>query len=136
MGSPHSSNNLVDQLASCQLISNLTPINDIDKALKSREVVSAARGSLRIGTQIIDTIIGVREDFPHSLPVFFIVPNDILGFIPHVDHDGYVCYADREGVLLKSKRPIWNFREFHSISNRYTSARIKRRKPLGFCERV
>jgi Prokaryotic E2 family B len=36
--------------------------------------------------------------FPLRLPRFFLRPWDALGFIPHVDQSGLVCFLDAEGI--------------------------------------
>lgn len=46
------------------------------------------------------------ESFPASLPRFFLNPPDALGFIPHVDLNGQVCFLDPEGIVIDRHRPI------------------------------
>jgi molybdopterin/thiamine biosynthesis adenylyltransferase len=49
--------------------------------------------------------VGLDENFPRSLPQIYIVPWDALGFLPHVDNCGMVCYAQKEGLLLNRYAP-------------------------------
>lgn len=44
--------------------------------------------------------------FPLRLPRFFLRPWDALGFIPHVDQSGLVCFLDAEGIVLDRRRPV------------------------------
>lgn len=46
------------------------------------------------------------RSFPLSLPRFVLQPWDALGFIPHVDRRGVVCFADPEGLVLDRRRPV------------------------------
>ena len=52
--------------------------------------------------------------FPLTLPHFVLRPWDALGFIPHVDPRGVVCFADPEGLVLDRHRPVEIVRDaFH-----------------------
>lgn len=44
--------------------------------------------------------------FPLCLPRFILHPWDALGFIPHVDQNGLVCFLDAEGIMLDRRRPV------------------------------
>ncbi len=45
--------------------------------------------------------------FPLELPRFYLLPWDTLGFIPHVmEENGFVCFADPEGLLVDRRRPV------------------------------
>jgi hypothetical protein len=71
-----------------------------------RGVVCALEGKVTIAEQGVVLCVGVDRRFPLSLPKVFLRPPDALGFVPHVDGDGYVCYADAEGLLLNSEDPV------------------------------
>ena len=43
---------------------------------------------------------GVQESFPLSLPSIFLPDWAKFGMLPHVETDGYVCYAQEEGLVL------------------------------------
>jgi len=44
--------------------------------------------------------------FPNQLPRFYLVPWDALGFIPHVDPYGQICFLDPEGLVLDRRHPV------------------------------
>jgi hypothetical protein len=47
--------------------------------------------------------LGITKSFPLSLPIIFLAKWDTFGIIPHVEKDGYICYAQKEGSLLNSE---------------------------------
>jgi hypothetical protein len=71
-----------------------------------RGVVCALEGKVTVAEQAVVLCVGVDRRFPLSLPKIFLRPPDALGFTPHIDGDGYVCYADAEGLLLNIKEPV------------------------------
>lgn len=72
--------------------------------LKARGVTCAVDGRIEIAGKSVSIRVGIDIRFPLSLPIIFLAAPDALGFIPHVevDGDGYVCYAQQEGLLLNS----------------------------------
>lgn len=51
----------------------------------------------------VTLIFGINANFPKSLPCIFLTPWDTFGIIPHVEDDGYICFAQEEGLLLISE---------------------------------
>ncbi|MDF4203105.1 ThiF family adenylyltransferase [Maribacter sp. SA7] len=49
--------------------------------------------------------IGFKDNFPLGKPIIFIKSYNQFGFIPHIDPDGYVCFAHDEGLVLDFKNP-------------------------------
>lgn len=47
----------------------------------------------------------VPPDYPHALPVFFLVDRYMYGHLNHVNHIGVVCIYDAENILIDEKRP-------------------------------
>lgn len=74
--------------------------------LKERGVIAAIAGTVTIADKTVQLCVGVRENFPRSLPVIFLRPPDAFGVIPHLDGDGYVCYTQTEGLLLNTAAPV------------------------------
>ncbi|WP_204103269.1 MULTISPECIES: ThiF family adenylyltransferase [Spirulina sp. CCY15215] len=83
---------------------SLSPLGN--SLLQDRNVVAAIAGNITIAEKIVQLCVGVREDFPRSLPLVFLQPPDAFGFIPHVEESGYICYAQTEGLLLNSADPV------------------------------
>lgn len=74
--------------------------------LQNWVVVAAIAGNVTIADTTVQLCVGVRESFPRSLPVIFLHPPDAFGMIPHLDGDGYICYAQTEGLLLNAADPV------------------------------
>lgn len=92
-----------DLLASVQLVS---PEQLKEDWAKGRGIVSAVQGESIIHGKPVTLRIGLGQNFPIGLPIIFLVPWDVLGFLPHVDIDGYVCFAQEEGLLLNRRDPL------------------------------
>jgi len=73
---------------------------------KTHKIVWAIEGQLTIAGKDVTLCVGVDGSFPLCLPKVFLRPPDALGFIPHVEEEGYICYLDSEGLLLNSEDPI------------------------------
>ncbi|MCD4689378.1 MAG: ThiF family adenylyltransferase [Desulfuromonadaceae bacterium] len=85
----------------------LLPLADLnDMPFKKWGIVQAIQAQYAIGDKNATLSLGINHRFPLSLPIIFLHPWDSLGVLPHVDQDGYVCYADDEGLLLDSERPM------------------------------
>lgn len=76
------------------------------KPFVQREITAAVAGVATVGGKDMALAVGVNRRFPESLPIVFLSPWDALGFIPHVDEDGQVCYADGEGLVLDAEDPV------------------------------
>ena len=49
-------------------------------------------------------IIAFNKHYPYNKPIFFLKDYNALGFIPHVENDGYICYTE-DNIILNSKVP-------------------------------
>lgn len=76
------------------------------KRYRDREVVAALEGQVAVAGRAVTLCIAVDRRFPLSLPLVFLNPWDALGFLPHVNDDGYVCYEETEGLLLNTENPL------------------------------
>lgn len=74
-------------------------------AVGARGARIALEGRITIEGESLDIEVGLDEDFPLSLPIVILRPGDALGFVPHVARDGYVCYAETEGLVLDHRNP-------------------------------
>jgi len=99
-------NSILSQLQECPLIFDLNPIDVKHSAIRSRGGVVAFEGQVQIEGHYATMQVGLDERFPLSLPLVFLVPWNAFGFIPHVEQDGYVCYAPGEGLLLNRRDPV------------------------------
>ena len=74
--------------------------------IAKRGVVAGGEGIISINGKTICLWVGIKENFPLTLPIVFLRPADVLGMIPHLEEDGYLCYLDSEGLLLDSNNPV------------------------------
>ncbi|MEL6912040.1 MAG: E2/UBC family protein [Cyanobacteria bacterium J06598_4] len=76
------------------------------KTIAKKGVVAGVEGTIQIDNRKISVWVGIRANFPLSLPKIFLRPADVLGMIPHLEEDGCLCYLDEEGLLLDSDHPV------------------------------
>lgn len=58
-----------------------------------------------IENQEICLAIHFDKHFPYSLPIIHLKPFDALGFIPHVDKIGNVCFIQKDNLFLDIENP-------------------------------
>lgn len=73
---------------------------------RGRAGAGGIEGTVTIAGRAATIRVELGQSFPLTLPKVRLVPWDALGFIPHVAEDGYVCYADSEGLVLDRARPL------------------------------
>ena len=66
---------------------------------------AAIVGEVDIEGQEARLRIVLSSSFPFRLPTFVLEPWDALGFIPHINPQGVVCFLDPEGIVLDRRRP-------------------------------
>ncbi len=72
---------------------------------KYYQIVEGFKGTLSICGTDVSVEVGLPAYFPNQLPKARLTPWDALGFIPHVDHFGNVCFLDAEGIILDRNQP-------------------------------
>ncbi|MBD0405296.1 ThiF family adenylyltransferase [Flammeovirga sp. EKP202] len=94
---------ITNHLESINFISN---IEKTDSSIKpKRGVESLFKFEMKFQNQLESFYIGFNENFPLVKPIFFIKSFNQYGFIPHVEPDGFVCFAHDEGLVLDFKNP-------------------------------
>ena len=68
--------------------------------------VAALEGEVTVEGRTVTLRLVLDASFPLTLPRFFLHPWDALGFIPHVDRRGFVCFADPEGLVIDRHQPV------------------------------
>jgi len=61
-------------------------------------------GNIEINGIITTLIIAFNKHYPYKKPIYFIENYDSLGFIPHVESDGYICYTE-DNIILNPEMP-------------------------------
>lgn len=90
---------LIDQVIGAGLLANPRRINLASGALSLQGEVTA--DGREVALQLV-----VDPGPLMRLPRFFVRPSDALGTLPHVNRDGFVCYASPEGLVLDRRRPL------------------------------
>ena len=82
-------------------------LSPVPQAYKKRGVEAVLSGNILIADEMSVSIhIGLMPSFPLNLPLIFLDPVRVLGRIPHLENDGYVCYIKGDGQYLKYQDPI------------------------------
>jgi len=76
--------------------------------------IKSERGPYRFSFEFMNEIEGIQilmqvalpRFFPLQLPHFFLKDPKQLGFIPHIEKDGYICYTFEKGLLFDTANPI------------------------------
>ncbi|ADD03114.1 UBA/THIF-type NAD/FAD binding protein [Thermoanaerobacter italicus Ab9] len=63
-------------------------------------------GKVLLEGQSVTIQIALDDRFPLHKPLFFLKPYDALGFIPHVDINGFICYIRDEGIVIDTDNPL------------------------------
>lgn len=68
-------------------------------------------GTLTIAGRTVTVALIIDPLFENKIPTVLLRPWDALGFIPHIDPSGVICYVDPEGLLLDQRRQLQIIRE-------------------------
>lgn len=98
-----SENLLADTIAAVEALDLFGNPRHVDQPARQGGV--AVDGEVFVEGQEVTLRLELPALFPMMLPEFYLRPWDALGFIPHVSPRGFVCYLDREGVVLDRRRP-------------------------------
>jgi molybdopterin/thiamine biosynthesis adenylyltransferase len=97
---------IVESLSSSSVVKFVTELHDKQISAdwaKERGIAEAYQLEVEFNGNIVILVFGIKGTFPLSLPCIFLKPWDCFGIIPHVDNDGYICFAQEEGLLLISE---------------------------------
>lgn len=88
------------------------------KKIMSQEV-NSRRGPFQAAFEGVHSIegkqitlqIALPKYFPIEKPMIFLKNPKVLGFIPHIEKDGFICYSFDEGLLLDRSNPFGIMKE-------------------------
>lgn len=63
------------------------------------------KGNVSVCSKAISILLSIPDDFPRKLPEIYLQDRDCLGFIPHVERNGKVCFVQREGIFFDQDFP-------------------------------
>src|SRR5438874_2198915 len=69
-------------------------------ALAKRGLAFGVGGEMTIDKITAKIVIGVPEAFPNCTPTFFLLNQEDFIRLPHVEHDGYICYTHKDTLVL------------------------------------
>lgn len=98
---------LVEQLQSLQTNNHVfdLQIANNNKAAIDRGSLVVADAKIFLNGKTVQIHIGLDENFPHSLPIVLIESGSMPTYLPHVETDGFVCYAEKESLLINYLAP-------------------------------
>lgn len=73
---------------------------------KPRSIVAAVEGNIEVDGRNVVLCVGICERFPLALPLIFLRSPDAFGIIPHIEHDGRICYLPHDGLLIDCSAPM------------------------------
>ncbi|MBV5339001.1 MAG: ThiF family adenylyltransferase [Deltaproteobacteria bacterium] len=97
---------IVEALTSSSGVTSVTELHKKQLSAdwaKERGIAEAYQLNIEVNGNAVTLIFGIKSTFPLSLPCIFLNPWDMFGIIPHVEDDGYICFAQVEGLLLISE---------------------------------
>ncbi|MEW6573749.1 MAG: E2/UBC family protein [Bacillota bacterium] len=95
---------ILEYLISKSLLADVKVIPP-DEVILKNNVGRAYEGTADIDGVKVTLQVVLSKDFPLRKPRVYLKPPNILGFIPHVQNGGYVCYAHDEGLVLDLDNP-------------------------------
>jgi molybdopterin/thiamine biosynthesis adenylyltransferase len=69
-------------------------------ALAKRGLAFGVAGEMLIDNVTAKIVVGVPEAFPNCTPTFFLLNQEDFIRLPHVEHDGYICYTHNDTLVL------------------------------------
>jgi hypothetical protein len=63
-------------------------------------------GRLEVEGRSVEIAINIDPLWHNRLPLFILRPLDALGYIPHIDPEGVICFLEEEGIIFDRNRPL------------------------------
>ena len=76
-----------------------------NKAATERGSLVVADAKIHLDEKIVPIHIGLDGNFPQSLPIILLQSDFLPKRIPHIEPDGFVCYSDKENLVIDSSVP-------------------------------
>lgn len=93
-----------------QLSSLIRDVKEIDVKFlpqRAKNCLYAVEGAVNIEEREVIIQIAFSKCFPYELPKIFMKDPCSLGFLPHNEKDGYLCFVDSEGLNLDVYNPCY-----------------------------
>jgi molybdopterin-synthase adenylyltransferase len=69
-------------------------------SLAKRGLAFCVAGEVVIDNTTAKIAVGIPEAFPNCTPTFFLLNQEDFTRLPHVEHDGYICYTHNDTLVL------------------------------------
>jgi hypothetical protein len=73
---------------------------------EKRGLAFCVTGTAESSGNRFELAIGFKSNFPVSFPVLFLLNKGDFKDIPHVENDGYICYAKDDDIVLNIDNPV------------------------------
>lgn len=84
----------------------ISEVKRVETTLKPQRVMAFLfKSEITIQEEKASIYIGFKENFPLTKPILFLESHNQFGFIPHIEPDGYICFAYDEGLVLDFNNP-------------------------------
>jgi hypothetical protein len=103
---------------------------------KPRGIEAAIEGDVELDGRRITLRVGLCARFPLVLPQIFVVLADVLGTIPHVERDGWICYLPTEGLLIDDEAPLQVLEEALEAAIRTVADGVSGNNGIDFLEEI
>jgi molybdopterin/thiamine biosynthesis adenylyltransferase len=94
---------LILLLAGCEDFSVMRP--SADPILQKRGLDLGYELSCTVEDHEIRMLVGFDRYFPRHKPSYFLQPVDALGYIPHIETDGWICYSHDDYLFMDADNP-------------------------------
>jgi molybdopterin/thiamine biosynthesis adenylyltransferase len=68
--------------------------------------LAVLEGEVDVAGDEVTVCLALPESFPLVLPRVYLRSWDALGFLPHMMPDGFICFADAEGLVQDRRNPV------------------------------
>lgn len=91
----------IDRTPNIEFVSDLAP----DKLSGDYAPLFLLECKLDVAGKSVPINLCVTKWFPQHLPLFFLDKYDTLGFLPHIEPKGSICYLEKESVYINTEEP-------------------------------
>lgn len=94
--------NYIQETENIRLTSDYLEPEETDRSLPSLLSFNCV---LKVDSTEVPVKLLITSDFPEELPKFFLSKFDELGFLPHIEPNGSICYLEKESVYINIEHP-------------------------------
>lgn len=88
-----------------EVLSFVKEVSPLNHRSNRGPFLSIFEGEHTINGNEIVIEVALPKRFPTEKPMFFLKNPKVIGFLPHIEKDGFICYSHDEGLLLDQSNP-------------------------------